>query len=171
MLANLLLPTLLMSLAPVNTPAPELIGPQWLNTPGNRPITLASRHGKVTIVEFWTFDCINCRHNLASYSRWQRQFAGQGVAVIGVHTPETDAERDPANVARHVRELNIEYPVLLDNEYTNWNRWHQEYWPVVYVVDKAGRIRYRWEGELNYHGADGEATVARVVEQLLKEPE
>ena len=139
MFTKLLLSTALLSLAEFHAPAPELVGSQWINTPGGKPITLASRLGKVTVVEFWTFACINCRHNLPSYARWHTQFAAKDVAIIGIHTPETDAERDPATVARHVQELGIQYPVLLDNDYKNWDRWRQQYWPVVYVIDKRGR--------------------------------
>jgi peptide-methionine (R)-S-oxide reductase len=146
-----------------------LTGGAWLNTPGNKPITLASRRGKVTIVEFWTFGCSNCQANLPAYARWHKKFASRGVAVIGIHTPETAYERDPKNVARRVKELGITYPVLLDANNENWNRWNQRYWPTVYLVDKAGRIRQHWEGELNWNGAGGEAKLAAVVEQLLKE--
>jgi peptide-methionine (R)-S-oxide reductase len=150
--------------------APELTGGAWLNTPDKKPITLASRRGKVTIVEFWTFGCSNCQANLPSYARWQKKFADKDVTIIGVHTPETAYESDPKNVARRVKELGITYPVLLDADNENWNRWHQQYWPTVYLVDKAGRIRRHWEGELNWNGAGGEANLSTVVEQLLKEP-
>jgi len=155
--------------ARADVPAPELFGPHWLNTPDGKPITLASRRGKVTVVEFWTFACINCRHNLPAYAHWQQQFANRDVEIIGVHTPETDEERDPANVARAVKQLGISYPVLLDTDATNWNRWHQRYWPAVYLVDSRGRIRYGWAGELNYGGAGGEAKMARLIEELLAE--
>ena len=153
----------------MNGAAPELTGDAWLNTPNQAPITLASRLGKVTIVHFWTFGCINCRHNLPSYARWHKQFADKDVLLIGVHTPEFSTERVPANVARQVRQLGIEYPVLLDPDYANWNRWHQQFWPAVYLIDKQSRVRYRWEGELNYRDAGGEARIAHLVEQLLQE--
>ena len=80
--------------------APELTGDSWLNVPKGTKLSLASRKGKVTIVHFWTFGCINCKRNLAAYDRWWKRFADKGVVVIGVHTPETAAERDPANVAK-----------------------------------------------------------------------
>jgi peptide-methionine (R)-S-oxide reductase len=149
--------------------APELVKGQWLNTPGNKPITLAERRGKVTIVQFWTFGCSNCVANLPAYARWNKKFAAQDVAIIGIHTPESDHERDPRNVARRVRELGISYPVLIDNDHQNWNTWKQRYWPTVYVIDKAGRVRSKWEGELNWKNAGGEAKVANTVEYLLKE--
>lgn len=149
---------------------PELVGKSWLNTPGGKPISLASRRGEVTIVQFWTFGCSNCRANLPAYERLQKQFASRGVQIIGVHTPETDGERDPENVARRVKELNITHPVLLDAQGENWKRWGQRYWPTVYVLDRAGRVRFKWEGELNYNGAGGEKKAAALIENLLREP-
>ena len=153
-----------------NVTAPELVGGPWLNTPDGNPISLASRRGKVTIVHFWTFGCINCQHNLPSYARWHKQFADKGVALIGVHTPETEEERVKANVIRRVKQLGIEYPVLLDQDETNWRRWKQRYWPTVYLIDKKGRVCFQWIGELNYENSGGEARMAELVEELLKEP-
>lgn len=154
----------------MNVAAPELVGGPWLNTPDGNPITLASRRGQVTILHFWTFGCINCQHNLPSYGRWHKQFANKGVVLIGVHTPETEEEHIKANVVRRVKQLDIEYPVLLDREEMNWRRWRQRYWPTVYLIDKTGRIRFQWIGELNYGSSNGEARMAELVEQLLKEP-
>jgi hypothetical protein len=91
------------------------------------------------------------------------------VALIGVHTPETPLERNISNVTREIRRLGITYPVLLDPKSVNWNRWSQQYWPAVYLIDQHGRIRYRWVGELEYGHAGGEATMARLVRQLLRE--
>ncbi len=153
----------------INLPAPELTGGPWLNTADGKAINLAGRRGKVTIVEFWTFACSNCQANLPAYANWQKQFADKEVVVIGVHTPETASERVTANVVRRVKQLGITYPVLTDEEQANWNRWQVDAWPTVYLVDKQGRIRYRWVGELNYRGAGGEAKLGQLVEQLLKE--
>lgn len=153
----------------LNTPAPELVGGAWLNTPRNAPITLASRKGKVTIVEFWTFACSNCAANLPAYARWQQRFAAQGVVVIGVHTPELDFERDPKNIARAVKEKGITYPILLDANNTNWNRWNQQYWPTIYLVDKQGRVRYEWIGELGSGPTSGEVRLSNLINQLLIE--
>jgi thiol-disulfide isomerase/thioredoxin len=149
--------------------APELTGDAWLNVPEGSRLSLASRKGKVTILHFWTFDCINCKHNLPAYDRWEKRFAAKGVLVIGVHTPETAAERNPANVARKVKELGISYPVLVDSDHENWRRWQQRLWPTVYLIDKQGRVRYGWEGELEYQGAGGEAKMTGLIEALLKE--
>jgi peroxiredoxin len=150
--------------------APELTGDAWLNLPKGSTLSLASRKGKVTIVHFWTFACINCKRNLAAYDRWWKRFAANGVVVIGIHTPETDPERDPANVAKKVKELGITYPVLLDSEHQNWNRWQQSIWPAIYLIDKQGRVRYLWEGELEYQNAGGEAKMTRLIVELLKAP-
>jgi peroxiredoxin len=153
----------------VNQRAPELVGGPWLNTHDGASITLASRKGNVSVVEFWTFACINCRHNLSAYARWSRKFAARGVNVIGVHTPETPPEYVAENVRREVEKLGIAYPVLLDREHTNWNRWNQEFWPAIYLIDKHGLIRYRWEGELEYNHAGGEAKIESLIEKLLAE--
>jgi alkyl hydroperoxide reductase subunit AhpC len=150
-------------------PAPELLGGPWINTAGGKEINLASRRGKVTIVEFWTFACDNCLANLPAYANWQKQFADRDVVVIGVHTPETESERVTANVARRVKQLGITSPILVDRDHENWDRWQVEAWPTVYLVDKQGRIRYRWVGELNYRNAGGETKLGRRLEQLLKE--
>jgi peroxiredoxin len=149
--------------------APELIGDSWLNLPKGSTLSLASQKGKVTIVHFWTFGCINCKRNLAAYDRWWRRFADKGVVVIGIHTPETEAERDPANAARKVKELGISYPVLLDSDHQNWNRWQQHLWPAIYLIDKQGRARYLWEGELEYQHAGGEAKMTQHILDLLRE--
>jgi peroxiredoxin len=154
----------------VGSLAPELTGDSWLNVPKGSKLSLASRKGKVTLVHFWTFGCINCKRNLAAYDRWWRRFAENGVVVMGIHTPETEAERDPANVAKKVRELGITYPVLLDANHQNWNRWQQRIWPAIYLIDKQGRVRYVWEGELEYQNAGGETKMTRLIVELLKAP-
>lgn len=148
---------------------PELQGSVWLNTPDKAPIKLASRKGKVTIVHFWTFGCINCKRNLPAYNRWQKQFEKQGVVIIGVHTPETEYERSLSNVETHLKKLDVTYPVLIDSEGINWQRWGQQIWPTVYLLDKWGRVRYRWIGELEYNNAGGEAKTTQYIQELLKE--
>jgi thiol-disulfide isomerase/thioredoxin len=150
-------------------PAPELVGRAWLNVTNGAGPSLASRRGHVTIVHFWTFDCVNCRHNLPYYNQWRQRLAGRGLEIIGIHTPETEAERDPAKVATKVKELGIRYPVLLDPERANWNRWQQRYWPAIYVIDKQGRVRFVWEGELEYSGAGGNQRMLELIDGLLRE--
>ena len=149
--------------------APALTGESWLNVANGGTNAAPSLKGKVTIVHFWTFGCINCRHNLPYYHRWQKAFAAKPLQIIGIHTPETESERDPVNVARKVKELAITYPVLLDSQRVNWNHWQQSVWPAIYLVDKRGQVRYAWEGELEYNGADGYAKMIRLIEALLRE--
>jgi thiol-disulfide isomerase/thioredoxin len=149
--------------------APRLVGEaaDWLNTDGKR---LEYEKGTVYVVGFWTFDCINCQRNLPAYARWQKRFAKQRLTIIGVHTPETDREKQRDLVSAKVKENGITYPVLLDQTAANWKRWQQQMWPTVYLVDKRGHARYRWNGELDWQGAGGEEKMARCLDKLLAEP-
>jgi len=156
--------------ASMNAAAPELTGKpdDWINAVA--PLTLAARVGQVTVIHFWTFACWNCKDNLPIYNRWHERFGGRGVALAGVHTPEFDYERVPANVRAKVKEFGITRAVLLDNGYVNWRRWSQRSWPCVYLVDRKGRIRVRWDGEMNHGGLRGEERMTAEIERLLAEP-
>jgi thiol-disulfide isomerase/thioredoxin len=147
--------------------APGFVGGHWVNTPS--PLNWASLKGKVVVVHFWTLGCINCKHNLPSYNRWQSEFEGQNFAMIGIHTPETDFERSPAELKKAISQWQIRYPVLEDNDSRNWNHWHQQFWPAIYLIDKTGQIRDTWSGELNADGAGGEAKLGAEIKALLKE--
>lgn len=149
--------------------APEFVGSTWINTKDGKPVTLESRHGKPTLVAFWTFGCINCRHNLPAYERLLSKYRSKGVELIAIHTPETRGERSLAQVKKHVETLGIDYPVLVDNDSANWDRWKIDVWPTLYVIDGNGRARFYWKGELNWQGATGEAQVARMLDNLLAE--
>jgi thiol-disulfide isomerase/thioredoxin len=153
----------------MNLPAPKLAGNErdWLNTGGKK---LEFERGRVYVVEFWTFGCINCQHNLAAYARWQKRFEKEGLTIIGIHSPETEAEKKTENVIEQVKKLGITYPVLLDQSLVNWTNWKQEFWPAIYLVDKRGQVRYRWLGELEWKNAGGEATMGKAIEKLLSEP-
>jgi peroxiredoxin len=149
-------------------PAPQFAGiSQWLNS---KPLTIESQRGKVVVLHFWTFDCINCQHNLPYYSRWRHDFAEKDVQIIGVHTPETSDEADAQQVASHVKQLGIEYPVAIDGNRATWAAYNNRVWPSVYLIDKQGRIRYRWDGELEYQDAGGDKLVRVKIEALLAEP-
>ena len=153
----------------MNLPAPKLAGNEsdWLNTGGKK---LEFERGRVYVVEFWTFGCINCQHNLAAYARWQKRFEKERLTIIGIHSPETDAEKKTENVVEQVKKLGITYPVLLDQSLVNWGNWQQEIWPAVYLVDKRGQVRYRWLGELEWKNAGGEAAMGKAIQKLLSEP-
>jgi thiol-disulfide isomerase/thioredoxin len=152
-----------------NLAAPLLAGEarDWLNTDGK---SLTFQKGQVYVVEFWTFGCVNCQRNLPSYARWQKTFAKEKFTIIGIHTPETEAEKKRENVIQQVKKLGITYPVLLDDKMTNWNRWEQRVWPAIYLVDKRGRARFRWLGELEWKDAGGGEKMRACIEKLLREP-
>ncbi|CAN5459590.1 hypothetical protein BH11ARM1_BH11ARM1_18030 [soil metagenome] len=148
--------------------APELIGGPWLNTKDGKPVTLESRKGKPTLVAFWTFACNNCQANMPPYARLLAKYRSQGVELIGIHTPEIEQERQLDQVKRHITKFNIDYPVLIDNDYANWKRWKIDCWPTVFVLDGNGKVQFSWKGELNWNGGNGEAQVAAVLDRLLK---
>lgn len=148
-------------------PVPELVGSDWHGA--EKPVTLMGLKGKVVLVHFWTFDCINCKHNLPAYNKWEKEFAGKGLQIIGVHTPETPEEHVAANVDKAIARWSIQYPVLTDNGARNWDRWGVRYWPSIFLIDKHGRLRDVWEGELEYDGAGGTAKLDKEIRALLAE--
>ena len=120
---------------------------------------------------FWACNCINCVHNLPHYNKWHEELAGRGLLVLGIHTPETAAEREIATVRAKVDEHAIRYPVAIDHDNANWKAWANSMWPSVYLVDKRGRVRYWWYGEMNWQGAKGEQFMRQKIEELLAERE
>ena len=140
---------------------PELTGATgWLNS---APLSRADLKGKVVVVDVWTFACSNCQAALPYVKGLHAKYGAQGVVVIGVHTPELKIEYDRASVERAVSKLGVAFPVVLDNDYKIWNALGNRYWPSIYIVDKAGRIRYHYDGEGDYDRQE------RVVQQLLAE--
>lgn len=138
---------------------PSLAGAvEWLNSP---PLTPESLRGKVVLVDFWTYDCINCQHTLPYVKAWAQRYAKDGLVVIGVHTPEYPFERVIANVRQQVRQLGITYPVAIDNDYAIWRSFGNQYWPAHYLIDATGQVRYSHFGEGAY------ATQEKVIQQLL----
>ena len=149
---------------PVIEPAPEIRGTQdWFNTPGERPISLASLRGHVVLVDFWTYTCINCIRTLPYLNAWYAKYHQDGFDIIGVHTPEFPFEHSAANVAAAIQQNGIEYPVAQDNNYATWDAYKNEYWPAEYLIDAKGRIRLADFGEGNYE------TKQRAIRSLLVE--
>jgi thiol-disulfide isomerase/thioredoxin len=143
-------------------PAPEFVGTgAWFNSP---PLKMAGLRGKVVLVEFWTFACINCLHVTPHLKQWHARYASQGLVIVGVHTPELDEEYAPENVEAAVRRLGIGYPVVLDNAYRTWNAYRNQYWPALYLVDREGNVVYRHYGEGDYDATEGE------IRRLLARP-
>jgi cytochrome c biogenesis protein CcdA/thiol-disulfide isomerase/thioredoxin len=135
--------------------APEFAGiSQWINS---EPLTLRKLRGKVVLIDFWTYSCINCLRTLPHVKAWYRTYQRRGLVVVGVHTPEFAFEHVASNVQSAVRRLGVEYPVALDNDYGTWNAWQNQYWPAKYLIDRRGHLRY-------YHFGEGEygTTEARV---------
>jgi cytochrome c biogenesis protein CcdA/thiol-disulfide isomerase/thioredoxin len=137
-------------------PAPQIAGiAQWLDTPGNAPISLDSLKGKVVLVDFWAYSCINCQRAISHVNAWYARYKNDGFVVIGVHTPEYAFERVGSNVAAGAKRLAITYPVALDNGYTTWNNYSNESWPADYLIDSTGVVRYASIGEGQYSKAEG----------------
>ncbi|TFF14485.1 cytochrome c biogenesis protein DipZ [Pseudomonas sp. BCA14] len=146
---------------PVEGTLPSLDGAvQWLNSP---PLSAEALKGKVVLVDFWTYSCINCLRTLPYVKAWAEKYHDQGLVVIGVHAPEFAFERDVNNVTKAMRDLGITYPVAIDNNYKIWRAFNNQYWPAHYFVDAKGQIRYHHFGEGEY------AESERVIQQLLRE--
>ena len=129
--------------------APEFTGVTgYLNTPA--PIKLADQRGKVVLVHFWTYTCINCIHTIPHLNDWYQKYSNKGLVIIGVQTPEFNDEKNIDNVKAAVQNFQIIYPVILDNNYVNWNGYGNSYWPRDYLVDNQGLIRYNHIGEGDY---------------------
>jgi thiol-disulfide isomerase/thioredoxin len=149
--------------------APELKGiDEWINS---KPTSLNDLKGKVVVVHFWAFGCINCIHNQPHYTAWHKDFAKKGLTIIGVHTPETAAEKKIENVRKKVKDNGMKYPIAVDGSYKTWQAWGNRFWPCVYLIDKKGNVRYRWEGELNWKDTKGEKIMRKKIEDLLAEKE
>ncbi|MDU9022917.1 cytochrome c biogenesis protein DipZ [Pseudomonas corrugata] len=133
---------------------------QWLNSP---PLDSEALKGKVVLVDFWTYDCINCQHTLPHVNDWAKKYKKDGLVVIGVHTPEYGYEKIIDNVRQQVRKLDINYPVAIDNQYAIWRAFNNQYWPAHYFIDAKGQVRYSHFGEGRY----GEQE--QVIQQLLQE--
>src|SRR3984885_649579 len=133
---------------------------EWLNSP---PLTAADLKGKVVLVEFWTYTCINWRRTLPYVRAWAEKYKDQGLVVIGVSTPEFSFEKDPNNVHRAIKEMKMDFPIATDNDYAIWRAFDNQYWPALYFIDAQGHIRHHQFGEGNYDQSE------KVIQQLLTE--
>ena len=140
--------------------APEISNGVWINS---EPLTLKSVHGRVVLIEFWTFACYNCRNTLPSLKKWDAQYRDQGLTIIGVHTPELDFERDIDQLRREVAKLDVKYPVVTDQDYSTWKAYGVEAWPTLFLLDKQGRVRWTHVGEGYYDETE------EVIKKLLAE--
>ncbi len=169
--ANLVLPlpvassqvrTDTLTILNANKIAPEFAGiSKWLNP--EKPLTIAGLRGKVVLIDFWTNQCINCIHTLPYVTKWYDKYKDSGFVVIGVHTPELAYERTVASVEQAITTYGIHYPVALDNDYSTWKAYDNQYWPAEYLIDKKGIIRRTHFGEGEYEETE------QVIQTLLKE--
>ena len=132
-------------------PAPGFTGiGQWINTPDEQPLSLAGLRGKVVLVDFWTYSCINCLRTLPHLRAWDRTYRSQGLTIVGVHTPEFAFEHVEDNVRGAVDRLDLDYSVAMDNDFGTWNAFQNRYWPAKYLIDARGHLRYAHFGEGAY---------------------
>jgi thiol-disulfide isomerase/thioredoxin len=134
---------------------------QWLNTPGGQPESITALRGKVVLVDFWAYSCINCQRELPHVEAWYKDYAADGFTVVGVHTPEYAFEHVPSNVAAGARRIGLTFPVALDNSYDTWNAYDNQSWPAAYLIDATGQIRHISIGEGDYPGEE------QLIRQLL----
>ncbi len=147
-------------------PAPEFTGIEdWLNTANGQALTLRqlSEEGRVVLVDFWTYSCINCQRTLPYLTAWDAAYRDQGLTIVGVHSPEFAFERQVDNVAERAADFGVEYPIAIDNDFATWRAYHQRYWPAKYLIDRSGRVRQVHYGEGAY------AQTEELIRQLLAE--
>jgi thiol-disulfide isomerase/thioredoxin len=143
-------------------PAPEFAGlGHWVNSPA---LTMASLRGRVVLVDFWTYSCVNCLAALPHVQDWDARYRDKGLVVIGVHTPEFGYEKSSANVEAAVARLKVRFAVAQDNDYATWKAFDNQYWPATYLIDRQGRIVHSHVGEGDY------ARTERRIQALLAEP-
>jgi len=148
--------------------APELphqAPADWINS---APFTLASLRGSVVLVEFWTFDCYNCRNTLPWLKAVQAEYGPRGLKVVSVHTPELPQERDPENVRAAVKKLGITWPVMIDGDFSYWRAMNNRYWPAFYLIDGDGTIVLAAFGELHRGEKRGDAMEVRIRELVMR---
>jgi cytochrome c biogenesis protein CcdA/thiol-disulfide isomerase/thioredoxin len=149
---------------PVLGPAPEIVpGGEWFNTDQPPSLTALRAEGRVALVDFWTYTCINCIRTLPQLRSWDAEYRDDGLTIVGVHTPEFPFEREAGNVERAIDDYDIEYPVVQDNAYATWNAFANRYWPAKYLIDTDGNVRYAHFGEGAYE------TTERAIRSLLAE--
>jgi thiol-disulfide isomerase/thioredoxin len=141
--------------------APEISGvTHWVNS---EPLTLESLRGKVVLIDFWTYGCINCIRTLPYVTDWHQKYADEGLVIIGIHRPEFTYEHSTANVEEALERFGITYPVAQDNDFTTWRAYKNRYWPAFYFIDAQGEIRYIHIGEGSYEKSE------KIIQQLLAE--
>ncbi len=146
---------------PKGVKAPEIIpGGIWFNS---KPLTLEELKGKVVVIDFWTYSCINCQRTMPYLRNWHEKYKDKGLVIIGVHAPEFEFEKSEKNVAQAIKDFKLTYPIVQDNDFATWRAYNNRYWPAKYFIDKEGYIRYSHFGEGAYDESE------KVIQELLKE--
>ena len=145
---------------PIEGDLPRAAATEWLNS---KPLTAVDLRGKVAVIDFWTYSCVNWRRTLPYLRAWAEKYKDHGLVVIGVHTPEFDFEKNVDNVRQAAKEMRIDYPIAIDNDHAIWTAFKNDTWPALYFVDAQGHIRHHYRGEGEYDKSE------RVVQQLLAE--
>ncbi len=149
--------------------APNLItGGQWFN---GQSVTLLELRGKVVLMDFWTYTCINCIRTLPYLKNWHAKYKDKGLIIIGVHTPEFEFEKNPDNVAKAIKDFDLEYLVMQDNDFATWNAYDNRYWPAKYLIDKNGKIRYTHFGEGDYDETEKKIQELLALDMPIDNPE
>jgi thiol-disulfide isomerase/thioredoxin len=152
-------PTAAFTVAAVQGTAPNFAGiSNWFNS---APLNIADLRGKVVLVDFWTYGCVNCINTLPHVSELYAKYKDRGLVVVGVHTPEFPFERSASNVQAALKRHGISYPVAQDNDSQTWNAYRNQYWPAQYIVDQSGKIVFQHDGEGQYEQLD--RTIARLL--------
>ena len=145
-------------------PAPDFTETQrWFNTANGRPLTIRELRGRVVLIDFWTYTCVNCLRTLPYLKAWDARYRRAGLTIVGVHTPEFPFEKDAGNVSAAIAREGLRYPVVQDNDYGTWDAYGNQYWPAHYFVDARGRVRYAHFGEGDYGHSE------QVIRELLRE--
>ena len=153
-----------------STPAPEFTHEaqqDWINS---EPLSLKSLRGRVVLIDFWTFDCWNCYRSFPWLNVVHDKFANRGLQIVGVHSPEFRHEREPQRVAAKVREFDLKYPIMIDNDFSYWKALGNQYWPAFYLIDKNGLLRHRFVGETHEGDRRALEIERRVTELIAEQP-
>lgn len=137
---------------------PKIIGDTWFNS---KPLTPEDLNGRIALIDFWTYSCVNCRRTIPYLKEWWKKYKNEDFVMIGIHTPEFEFEKDSKNVERAIKDLGVGWPVVLDNEHINWNNFSNHYWPAKYLFNKTGKLVYEHFGEGSY--AETEAAIIKLL--------
>ena len=146
--------------------APDIEVDTWINS---GPVKLSEFKGKVTVVHFYAFGCGNCVRSLPYYVSWARRFDAESFAIVGIHRPESDGERDVEAVKKKAAQAHMDYPIAIDNQSLAWHAWGNHDWPTTYLIDKNGYVRYWWYGELNWQNNGSEKILRDQIQTLIRE--